>query len=75
MGGFPWPREEWKGNMADIVSRDEWAKNKLDCFYKWYTFEEITCARYLHRIGWKGKAIFSHKHNVISALNRRTFVG
>ena len=43
--------------MADIVSRDELAKNKLDCFYKWYTFEEITCPRYLHRIGWKGKAI------------------
>ena len=26
MGGFPWPREKWKGNMADIVSRDELAK-------------------------------------------------
>ena len=23
---FPWPREEWEGNMADIVSRDELAK-------------------------------------------------
>ena len=21
MGCFPWPREEWKGNMAGVVSR------------------------------------------------------
>ena len=26
MRGFPWPREEWKGNMADNVSRAELAK-------------------------------------------------
>ena len=27
MWGFPWPREEWEGNMADIVLRDELAKS------------------------------------------------
>jgi len=28
-GGFPWPREECKGNVGDVVSRGELVKTSL----------------------------------------------
>jgi len=55
-------QEEWKGNMADVVSSGESQKKigkKLDCFNKLCFFKAVTYARYLYSIGWNGKAIDS----------------
>ena len=58
--------------MADVVSKGELEKNKLDCFNKLCIFEAVTSAGNLHSIGLKGKAISSHKHNGISPLLKKT---